>query len=118
MAGKKGFLLCVCQCPSFQKMNIFEVINELRKEKVFDFVALLPQLCAEDGEEFLKNLLANKNIEKIYVGACDPRMQQKMFRDAFEKVDFDKSKHFAVDIRNMTTEQAIEAVKNLVKENP
>lgn len=115
--AKKGLLLCVCQgtCPSFQKMNVFEVLNELRKEKVFDFVALHPQLCADDGDEFLTNLLANKDIKEIYVAGCDPRMQQKMFRDAFEKAGFDKTKHFAADIRNMDTQQAIEAIKNLLK---
>ncbi|MBC7320211.1 heterodisulfide reductase subunit A-like protein, partial [bacterium] len=30
--AKKGVILCVCQgtCPSFQQMNIFEVLNTLR----------------------------------------------------------------------------------------
>jgi hypothetical protein len=41
-------------------------------------------------------------------------MQKKMFRDAFESTGFDKSKHVGVDIRNMTTEQAIEAIKKVL----
>jgi hypothetical protein len=40
-----------------------------------------------------------------------------MYRDAFEESNFDKSKHIGVDIRNMTTEQAIEAIKNMIKNN-
>ena len=117
--GKKGVLFCVCQgtCPSFKKMDIFEVMNNIRQEKIADFVSLHPQLCADDGDQYLKILLANKDIDKLYVAACDPLMQQKMFRDSFEAVGFDKSKHVAFDIRNLTTEEAVSAIKKLVENN-
>ena len=114
--AKKGLIMCVCQgtCPSFKKMEIFEVLSRIRKEKIFDFVSLHPQLCAEDGDQYLRLLLANKEIEKLYVAACDPLMQQKMFRDSFDAVGFDKSKHEAIDIRNMTTDEAVSAIKERV----
>lgn len=116
---KKGLLLCVCQgtCPSFKGMDIFEVLNTIRREKLVDFVALHPQLCADDGDEFLKVLMANKNIDKLFVAGCDPRMQQKMFKDAFNEAGFDATHHFAVDIRNMKTEEAINAIKKLIEQN-
>lgn len=114
--GKKGLLLCVCQgtCPSFQGMNIFEVANALRREKLVDYVAVHPQLCARDGDNFLTALLASNETEHLYVAGCDPMMQAKMFRDAFEAAKFDGNKASGVDIRNMTTEQAIAAVKALI----
>lgn len=115
----KGLLLCVCQgtCPSFQKMNIFEILNNLRKENLIDFVAIHPQLCADDGDNFLSTLLkGTDDIEKLYVAGCDPKMQIKMFRDAFEKAGFDKTKLYGIDIRNMSTEEAIGAIKKLINE--
>jgi len=117
--AKKGLLMCVClgTCPSFQGMNIFEVLNTVRKEQLVDFVALHPQLCADDGDEFLKALLANKEIDKLFVAGCDPKMQQKMFRDAFKEAGFDASHHFGVDIRNMNTEEAIHAIEEVIKQN-
>lgn len=53
MSEKKGLLLCNCQgtCPSFGNMNVFDVINKLRRDKVVDFVGIHPQLCSDDGEE-------------------------------------------------------------------
>ena len=50
--AKKGLILCVCQgtCPSFKKMDTFEVLNAIRREKIVDFVSLHPQLCADDGD--------------------------------------------------------------------
>jgi len=118
--AKKGFILCVCQgtCPSFKKMDIFEVLNAVRREKLVDFVSLHPQLCADDGDQYLKTLFANKDIGKLYVAACDPLMQQKMFRDAFEAAGFDKTKHVPLDIRNMTTDEAVSAIKELIQKNP
>lgn len=115
--GKKGLLLCVCQgtCPSFHQMDVFEVLNSIRRENLVDFVALHPQLCATDGDEYLKTLTKNKDIDMLYVAGCDPTMQEKMFRDAFESASFDRTKHKGVDIRNMTTEQAVEKIKELIK---
>jgi hypothetical protein len=40
-----------------------------------------------------------------------------MFRDAFEKAGFEKTKHYGIDIRNMKTEEAIEVLKKFIKEN-
>lgn len=120
MAGKKGFILCVCQgtCPSFTKMDIFGVLSDVRREKIFDYVCLHPQLCVGDGETFLDVLLSGGETETLYVAACDPHMQSKMFRDAFEAVGFDKTKHIALDIRNKTTEEAVAAIKELAVQNP
>jgi len=118
--GKKGFILCVCQgtCPSFTKMDIFAVLSDVRREKLFDYVCLHPQLCVEDGDEFIKVLLSGGETEKLYVAGCDPRMQGKMFRDAFEAAGFDKANHVALDIRNKTTEEALAAIKEMAADNP
>ncbi len=113
----KGLLLCVCQgtCPSFDKMDFFEVLNTLRREQLVDWVGLHPQLCASDGDVYLAELLKGADdLDKLYVAGCDPLMQRKMFRDAFELAGFDSSKHEGVDIRDMTTEEAIEAIKALI----
>lgn len=114
--AKKGLLLCVCQgtCPSFQEMNIFEVGNALRREGLIDYVAVHPQLCASDGDIFLETLLEGDSTSDLYVAACDPLMQVKMFRDAMDKAGFNKDHLHGVDIRNMNTEQAVDAIKQLM----
>ncbi len=116
----KGLLLCVCEgtCPSFQSMDIFEVLNRLRREKVFDWVGLHPQLCSDDGDVYLRELLRGAEIDRLYVAGCDPRMQSKLFRDPFEAVGFPRDKHTGVDIRNMDTDKAVDAIKRLVDDSP
>jgi heterodisulfide reductase subunit A-like polyferredoxin len=118
--AKKGFILCVCQgtCPSFTKMDIFGVLSDVRRAKLFDYVCLHPQLCVGDGEDFLMALLSGGETGKLYIAACDPQMQCKMYRDAFEEIGFDKTNHIALDIRNKTTEEAVAAITELVQQNP
>lgn len=118
--AKKGLLLCVCQgtCPSFQQMNIFEVGNAIRREKLVDYIAIHPQLCAKDGDSFLSTLLKNGETDNLFVAACDPEMQVKMFRDAFDVAGFDKTKLKGVDIRNMNTDQAVQAIKDMIAAVP
>jgi len=114
--AKKGLLLCVCQgnCPSFQQMNIFEVGNAIRREKLVDYVAIHPQLCATDGDAFLTTLLQGESTDELYVAACDPTMQVKMFRDAMEASNFSKDHIHGVDIRNMNTVDTVAAIKKMI----
>jgi heterodisulfide reductase subunit A-like polyferredoxin len=116
--AKKGLLLCVCQgnCPSFQQMNIFDVGNSIRREKLIDYMAIHPQLCATDGDKFLTTLLTGGETEDLYVAACDPTMQVKMFRDAMEVSGFSKEHIHGVDIRNMSTEEAVTSIKKMLSE--
>jgi len=115
--SNKGLLMCVCQgnCPSFQKMDIFEVGNAVRRDKLVDYVAIHPQLCSTDGDKFLTTLLKGDSTDELYVAACDPTMQVKMFRDAMEAAGFSRDHIHGVDIRNMDTEQAVGAIKTMVK---
>lgn len=115
--AKKGLLLCVCQgnCPSFQKMDIFEVGNAIRRAKLVDYIAIHPQLCATDGDHFLSSLLKGDSTEELYVAACDPIMQTKMFRDAFDASGFSNEHFHGVEIRNMDTAQAVEAIRKIIE---
>ncbi|NLJ39788.1 MAG: heterodisulfide reductase subunit A-like protein [Candidatus Atribacteria bacterium] len=117
--AKKGLLLCVCQgtCPSFHKMNIFEVLNEIRREKLVDVVAVHPQLCADDGDQFLESFLSGHQIDKLYVAGCSPTMQEKMFRDSFARAGFELKDFVGIEIRNLDTPQAIEVIKKALIPN-
>jgi len=112
MNGKPRFILCNCtgECPGFKDMNFWQLLNFIRNELDSEYAVLHPQLCVDDGDRFFREVL--KPGALYIIGACDPRMQKKMFRDAFEKagVDFDKQV-IPLDLRTLPTEQAIEKVK-------
>jgi heterodisulfide reductase subunit A-like polyferredoxin len=96
-------------------MNFWQLLNYIRNELQSEYAVLHPQLCVDDGERFFQEILKPDTL--YVVGACDPRMQKKMFRDAFEKtgINFDQQV-IPLDLRSMTTEQALEKVKKAFAE--
>jgi len=97
-------------------MDIWDFINILRKSESFAYAMIHPMLCDEDGERFLAEFL--KKGWKFMVAGCAPVMQKKLFRDAFAKAGLDVEKDLIpVDVRNMTTEEAVDLVEKTVKEH-
>lgn len=114
---KYGFIMCVCtgKCPGFQEMDIWDFINQVRVELPVEYGFIHPQLCEEDGDRFLADFL--KANRKVIIGACAPNMQRKMFKQAFLDAGLDVEKDSVMlDIRDMTNDQALEVVKNALKD--
>ena len=109
---KPVFVMCYCtgECPGFQALNLWQLVNRARNEMNVEFAVVHPQLCVDDGERFWQ-YFAKPGV-KYLVGGCDPRMQRKMYKDALAEVgvDFDQQVT-AVDLRNMETEAAINKVR-------
>ncbi len=113
MNGKPRFVMCNCtgECPGFKDMNFWQLLNFVRNELDAEYAVLHPQLCVDDGERFLVEILKPDTL--YIIGACDPRMQKKMFRDAFDKAGIDFDRHVVpLDLRSMSTEAAIAKVKD------
>jgi heterodisulfide reductase subunit A-like polyferredoxin len=114
---KPGLIMCVCtgKCAGFAKMDIWDFINQARIELPVEYGFVHPQLCEEDGDRFLADYLQGKR--KVIVAGCAPNMQYKMFRDAFEAAGMDVKKDLIpLDIRDMTTDEAIQKVRDALEE--
>ena len=112
-----GFIMCVCtgKCPGFAKMDIWDFINRVRIELPVEYGFIHPQLCEEDGDRFWEDFL--RPGRKYMVGGCSPNMQYKMFRDAFKNKGLDVKKDLVpLDIREMTTEKAVELVEKTLEQ--
>lgn len=114
---KPGLIMCVCtgKCAGFDKMDIWDFINRARIELPVEYGFIHPQLCEEDGDRFLADYLKGKR--KVIVAGCAPNMQYKMFRDAFAEAGMDiKADLVPLDIRDLTTDEAVEKVRNALRE--
>jgi heterodisulfide reductase subunit A-like polyferredoxin len=116
MKGKPRFIMCICtgQCPGFAKLNLWELINFVRGELDVEYAVVHPQLCVDDGDRFIKDYI--KPDVRYVIGACDPKMQKKMLKDAFAEAggDFDKQV-VALDLRNMSTQETMDKVKETLE---
>jgi heterodisulfide reductase subunit A-like polyferredoxin len=114
---KLGFIFCVCtgKCPGFKDMDMWDFVNTIRAEYPVEYAFIHPMLCDEDGDRFLEDFL--RNDRKYFIAGCAPVMQRKLFRDAFTRAGLDITKDLvSLDVRNMTTEKALETVKKALEE--
>lgn len=110
-ATRPGLIMCVCtgKCPGFSKMDIWDFINRTRIELPVQYGFVHPQLCEEDGDRFLADMLQSRR--KMVIAGCAPNMQTKLFRDAFQAAGMDiKTDLLPLDIRDMTTDEAVDKV--------
>lgn len=118
---KVGFILCVCtgDCPGFATMNIWDLINQVRLVLPVEWAIVHPQLCETDGDRFVENLiqLVNDTKMKYFIAGCSPNMQRKLIGFGFKKAGLDfKEWVMPLDVRNMTTDQAFEAIEKTLEE--
>ncbi|MBS7634773.1 hypothetical protein KEJ34_04665 [Candidatus Bathyarchaeota archaeon] len=113
------FIMCFCtgECPGFAKLELWKFINFVRNELDVEYAIVHPQLCVDDGDRFLKDHLREGETDTIYIiGGCDPRMQKKMFKNAFAEKGLDVDKQLiSLDLRNMPTEEAMKKVQEAVE---
>jgi heterodisulfide reductase subunit A-like polyferredoxin len=121
MAEDKKFprmILCVCtgKCPGFSKMDIWDFVNIARNELSVEFAFIHPQLCTEDGDRFFHDFL--KKGERYLVAGCAPAMQYKLFKDSFINAGMDvKADLIPLDVRDKTTKEAIDLIKDALAKN-
>lgn len=113
------FIMCFCtgECPGFAKINLWKLVNFVRNELDVKYAIIHPQLCVDDGDRFWGDYLKNSDKDTVYIiGGCDPKMQRKMFKDAFadKGLDFDKQV-IPLDLRNMETPDAMKKVAEAVE---
>jgi len=114
---KLGFIFCVCtgKCPGFKDMDMWDFVNTIRAEYPVEYAFIHPMLCDEDGDRFFEDFL--RKDRKYFIAGCAPVMQRKLFRDAFTRAGLDITKDLvSLDVRNMTTEKALETVKKALEE--
>jgi len=104
------------ECPGFAKIDLWKLINFVRNELDVRYAVIHPQLCVDDGDRFFADYLKEGKNDQVYIiGGCDPRMQKKMFAKAFQDKGLDIDKQLiSLDLRNMTTEDAMKKVQETV----
>ena len=110
------FIQCMCRgdCPGFEQLNPWDLVNYVRNEFDVEYAIIHPQLCVDDGDRFWRDLA--KPGVKYIVGGCDPKMQRKMYKDALAEVGVDfETRVIPLDLRNMSTQEAMKRVAEVIE---
>ncbi|MBS7641920.1 MAG: hypothetical protein QW374_00930 [Candidatus Bathyarchaeia archaeon] len=119
MSSRPRFVMCICtgECPGFAKLDLWKLVNYIRNELDVEYAIIHPQLCVDDGDRFFRDYLKEGPTDIVYIiGGCDPRMQRRLFREAFESKKLDMDRNLvSLDLRNMSTEEAMRKVAEAVE---
>jgi heterodisulfide reductase subunit A-like polyferredoxin len=118
MTEKPRFIMCICtgECPGFSKLDLWKLINLIRNDLDVEYARVHPQLCVDDGDRFWRDYLKEGRKDIVYVvGGCDPRMQKRLFGEAFKAKGLDIEKQLiSLDLKNMDTTEAMKKVQEAV----
>ena len=100
--------------PGVQRQESGGIVDKDKDGTPVEYAAAHPFLCDEDGERFLGRLLKADGM--YIVAACDPKKQQKLLKEGFERAGVAMEGHLiSLGTSKMTTEQAFEEVKKAVE---
>ena len=92
--------------PSGVKSEAIEVMKEIGID--------IREQRSKNVDEFPGTLLTGANVENLYVAGCDPNMQRKMFRDAFDAANFPGENHTGIEIRNLDTDGVYSVINEAI----
>ncbi len=117
-----GVIVCHCGINISQTVDVEKTAAEARGcENVVHAEDLL-YACAPDGQEKIKKLIKEKNLNRVVVASCTPRTHQPLFQETIREAGLNKYLFELADIREQcswchmgqnedATKKAIDIVK-------
>jgi len=114
-------LICNCKglSPSFKNSDMNTLPFEIESDLDVDYAIVHPQLCGMGGSRVMEDALRSAEDDPttlVFVGACAPEAQQKLFQKLFCKTGFDQDHFAAVDIRGLTNKEILERLGEKIGE--
>jgi heterodisulfide reductase subunit A len=122
-----GLFVCSCGVNIAQTVDVQGVVDALKGLPNVAHAENLLYACSQDNQEKLKNLIKDKNLNRVLVASCTPRTHAPLFQDTIRNAGLNKYLFELADIREQcswchmgqnekATEKAIQIVKmNLAK---
>lgn len=127
-----GVIVCHCGTNIAGTVDVEKVALAAEKQEGVAHSETIIYACAPDGQQKIRDLIKEKNLNRIVVASCTPRTHAPLFQDTIREVGLNKFLFELADIREQcswchmddgerATEKAIEIVnmnvaktKNLV----
>lgn len=122
-----GVFVCHCGINIAGTVDVQKVADEAIKEANVAHAETIIYACAPDGQEKVKDLIKEKNLNRVVIASCTPRTHSPLFMDTIREVGLNKFLFELADIREQcswchmndkehATEKAIEIVNmNIAK---
>jgi heterodisulfide reductase subunit A len=94
-----GVFVCHCGINISQTVDVKGVAEEMRAVPNVAYSDDLMYACAPDGQEKIKELINEHNLNRVIVASCTPRTHAPLFQDTIREVGLNKYLFELADIR-------------------
>jgi len=95
---KIGVFVCHCGSNIKSTVDTSYIVTQVLGEAGVAFAAEYPYLCAEAGQQLIREAIVANQLTGVVVCACSPRMHESTFRKAAEKAGINP---YMVEIANI-----------------
>jgi len=93
-----GVFVCECGTNIAGSVDVDKVVESATKLKDVVCAVKNRYMCSEPGQAEIKKAIAEKNLNRVVVAACSPRMHELTFRRCIESAGLNK---YLVDMANI-----------------
>lgn len=94
-----GVFVCHCGINISQTVNVKEVVEAVKTEPGVVYAEDTMYACAPDSQLKLKELIKEKNLNRVVVASCTPRSHEPLFQDTIRDAGLNKYLFELADIR-------------------
>lgn len=93
-----GVFLCECGTNIAGSVDVDQVVEKASGLKDVVYAVKNRYMCSEPGQAEIRKAITEKNLNRVVVAACSPRMHEPTFRNCIESVGLNK---YLVDMANI-----------------
>ena len=117
-----GVFVCHCGTNIASNVHIDEVVNAVKDLPDVAYVTDTIYACAQDNQEIIRDVVKEKNLNRVVIASCTPRTHEPLFQETIRDAGLNKYLFDLSDIREQcswchpgqkeeSTKKAIQIVK-------
>ncbi len=96
---KIGVIVCHCGVNIAGSVDVQKVADEALKEEGVAHTETIIYACAPDGQQKIRDLIKEKELNRVVIASCTPRTHSPLFQDTIREVGLNKFLFELADIR-------------------
>jgi heterodisulfide reductase subunit A len=98
-AVRMGVFVCNCGINISQTVDVKKVVNEIKQLPGVAHAEDLLYSCSQDSQEKIKQLVKDKDLNRVLVASCTPRTHTPLFQETIRDAGLNKYLFELADIR-------------------
>lgn len=94
-----GVIVCHCGVNIAGTVDVKRVAESAAKQPGVAYTDTIIYACAPDGQQKIRDLIKEKNLNRVVVASCTPRTHSPLFQDTIREVGLNKFLFELADIR-------------------